>query len=105
MMEITPDTAEVVPFLQRELANIGFAINPRKTVALLPKRHVPTAEEISLLQGIDVRIAEQRGVKVVRVPIGTDAHAMDSAMEIVKTGEQNNSRGCCRACQTSSLPT
>ena len=28
MMEITPDTVEVVPFLQRELSNIGIAINP-----------------------------------------------------------------------------
>ena len=49
MMEITPDTVEVVPFLQRELANIGIAINPRKTVALPPKGHVPTPEENSLL--------------------------------------------------------
>ena len=37
MMEITPDTGEVVPFLQRELSNIGIAIDPSKTVALPPK--------------------------------------------------------------------
>ena len=42
MMEITPDTVEVVPFLQRELSNIGIVINPSKTVALPPKGHVPT---------------------------------------------------------------
>ena len=82
---------EVVPFLQRELTNIGIAINPRKTVALPLKGPVPTPQEISLLQGIDVRIAERGGVKVVGVPIGTDEYAIDSAMEIVKNGEQNNS--------------
>ena len=38
MMEITPDSVEVVPFLQRELSNIGIAINPSKTVALRPRR-------------------------------------------------------------------
>ena len=65
MMEITPDTAEVVPLLQRELANIGIAINPRKTFALPPKGHVPTPEEISLQEGIAVRIAERGRVKVV----------------------------------------
>ena len=77
---------EVVPFLQRELTNIGIAINPRKTVALPLKGPVPTPQEISLLQGIDVRIAERGGVKVVGVPIGTDEYAIDSAMEIVKNG-------------------
>ena len=75
-----------MPFLQRELTNIGIAINPRKTVALPPKGHVPTPEEISLLQGIDVRIAERGGVKVIGVPIGTDEYAMDRAMEIVRNG-------------------
>ena len=60
MMEITPDTVEVV--LQRELSNIGIAINPSKTVALPPKGHVPTPEQIALLQGIGVSIAERGGV-------------------------------------------
>ena len=45
MMEITPDTVEVVPFRQRELSNIGIAINPSKTVALPPKRHVPATTQ------------------------------------------------------------
>ena len=47
---------------------------------------MPTPEEISLLQGIDVRIAERGGVKVIGVPIGTDEYAMDRAMEIVRNG-------------------
>ena len=70
MKEITPDTVEVVPFLQRELVNIGIA---SKTVALPPKGHVPTPEEFSLIQGIDVRIAERGGVKVVGVSIVRDS--------------------------------
>ena len=47
---------------------------------------MPTLEEIALLESVDVRIAERGGVKVVGVPIGTDAYAMESAMEIVKNG-------------------
>ena len=84
MMEITPDTVEVVPFLQRELSNIGIAINPSKTIALPPKGHVPTPEQIALLEGIGVSIAERGGFKVVGVPMGTDEYARDSAMEIVR---------------------
>ena len=37
MVEITPDTVEVVPFLERELSNIVI-----DTHALLPKGHVPS---------------------------------------------------------------
>ena len=84
MTEVSIDTVGVVPFLQRELANIEIAINPNKTLALPPKGHVPTLDEIALLEGIDVRIAERGGVKVVGVPIGTDAYARASAMEIVE---------------------
>ena len=75
MMEITPDTVEVVPFLQRELSNIGVAINPSKTIALPPTGHIPTPEQITLLEGIGVSIAERGGVKVVGVPVGTDEYA------------------------------
>ena len=77
---------EVVPFLQRELSNIGIAINPSKTAALPPKGHVPTPEQIDLLEGIGVRIAERGGMKVVGVPVDTDEHAMESVMEIVRNG-------------------
>ena len=84
IMEITPDTVEVVLFLQRELFNIGIAINPSNTVALPPKGHVPTPEQIALLEGIGVSIAERGGIKVVGVPVGTDGYARESAMEIVR---------------------
>ena len=84
MTEVSIDTVGVVPFLQRELANIEIAINPNKTLALPPKGHVPTLDE--LLEGIDVRITERGGVKVVGVPIGTGAYARESAMAIVENG-------------------
>ena len=84
MVEVTSDTVEVVPFHQRELGSVGIAMNPSITVALPPKGHVPMPEENALLEGIDAHIAERDGVTVVGVPIGTDAYAMESAMEIVK---------------------
>ena len=34
MVEVTSDTVDVVPFLQRELASIGIAMNPSKMVSL-----------------------------------------------------------------------
>ena len=77
---------EVVSFLQQEPANISIALNPRKTVTVLSKGRIPMLEEIALLEGVDGRIAERVGVKVVGVPIGTDEYVMDSAMEIVKNG-------------------
>ena len=83
-MEITSDTMEAAPFLQRELSHIGIVVNPRKTAALPPKGHVPTLEECTLIEGIDVRIAERGGINVVCVPIGTKACTMANAMEIVE---------------------
>ena len=46
MVEVTSDTVDVVPFLQRELASIGIAMSPSKTVAFATKGHVPTLEEL-----------------------------------------------------------
>ena len=86
MVEVTSDAVDVVLVLQRELASNGIAMNPSKTVVLPPKGHVPTLEEIVLLESVDVLIAERGGVKVIGVPIGTDAYAMESAMEVVKNG-------------------
>ena len=84
MVEVASDTVEVLPSLQRELTSIDIVIHPSEMVAL--KGHVPAMEQIALLEGIDVRISERSGVKVVGVPIDTDAYAMESAMEIVRNG-------------------
>ena len=84
MPAITPDTVRVVFFLQHELCEIGIAMNPSKTAALPSKGHVPVPEEIALLGGIGVCIAEGRGVKVVGVPIINDAFTVNSVLKIVR---------------------
>ena len=90
MSEITPDTVRVVPFLQHDLCEIGIAMNPSKTVALPPKGHAPTPEEIALLRGIGVRITDGEEVKVAGVPIRNDEFAMNSALEIVRDGGEEH---------------
>ena len=104
MSEITPDTVRVVPFLQHDLCEIGIAKNPSKTVALPPKGHVPTPEEIALLGGIGLRIAEGWGVNVVGVPIGSDAFAMNNALKIVRDGRATRARPSADAGQTVGEP-
>ena len=61
-------------------------VNPAKTVALPPKGHDPTVEEISLLESVDVHIADDCGVAVDGVPIDTDEYVLDRATEVVKNG-------------------
>ena len=92
--EISPGTVGVVPFLDRELTARGIHLNPGKTVALAPKGHVPTPEDISLLAGIGVRIVDERGINVVGVSVGTDEFAIEGAIGIARDGGRNNSRGC-----------
>ena len=59
-------------------------MNPSNAVALPAKEHVPTLKENVLVEGVDVRIAERGGVKVVGVPIGTDEYAIEGAMEVAE---------------------
>ncbi|CAN0339095.1 unnamed protein product, partial [Laminaria digitata] len=82
LMGIEANTVRAFAFLRRELDDIGIVINPAKTVALPPKGHAPTAEEISLLESVGVRIAGEGGVTVVGVPIGTDEYVLERAMEV-----------------------
>ena len=69
-----------MPFLERELTARGMHLNPGKTVALAPKGYVPTPEEISLLAGVGIRIADEGGTKVVGVPVGTDEFAIELSL-------------------------
>ena len=104
--EISPGTVGVVPFLEHDLTARGIHLNSGKTVALAPKRRVPTPEEISLLAGVDVRIADEEGIKMVGVPVGTgELFATESAIGIVQDGGRNNSRGCCYECRINTRPT
>ncbi|CAN0560929.1 unnamed protein product [Laminaria digitata] len=72
LMGITANTGRAFAFLRRELDDIGIVVSPAKTVALSPKGHTPTAEKISLLQSVDVRISDEGRVTVGSVPIGTE---------------------------------
>ena len=75
-----------MPILARELTARGIHLNPGKTVALVPKGHVPTPEYISLLAGMGVRIPNEGGIKVVGVPVESDEFAIGSAIGIVGDG-------------------
>ena len=82
--EIPRGTVGVVPFLQRELTARGIHLIPGKTVALAPKEHVPTPEETSLLAGVGVHNADEGGIKVAGVPVGTDELGIENAKGIVR---------------------
>ena len=48
--------------LSRELDDINVVeVNPVKTVGLPPNTHAPTAEEISLLESVDVASQAKEG--------------------------------------------
>ena len=83
---ITANTIRAFAFLRRELDDIGIMVNAAKTVALPPKGHSPTVEKISLLESIEVLIADKEGVTVVGVPIGTEEYVLGRAMEVVRDG-------------------
>ncbi|CAN0090495.1 unnamed protein product, partial [Laminaria digitata] len=72
LMGITANTVRAIAFLLRKLDDIGIVVSHAKTVALPPKGHAPTAEKISLLESVDVRISDEGRATVVSVPIGTE---------------------------------
>ena len=84
LLRITADKVRALAFLRQELEDTGVVVNPAKTVALPPKGHTMTAEEISLLESVDVSITGEGGATVVGVPIGTDEYVLDRAMEVVR---------------------
>ena len=53
-------------------------------MALPPKGNAPIAEEISLLEIVYVRIADEGRMTVVGVPIGTEEYVLERAMEVMK---------------------
>ena len=84
LIGITANTISAFAFLRRESEDIGIVVNTPKTVALPPKCHAPTTEEILLLESVDVRLADEGGVAVVHVPIGSVEYALERARETVK---------------------
>lgn len=73
-------------FVRCLLDGIGIIIYPTKTLALFPKRQVPTAEHISLLASAYVRTVEEERVAVVGTPVGTAENVGKSAVGAVLDG-------------------
>ena len=65
LMGITANTIRAFAILRRELEDIRIVLNTSKTVGLSPKGHAPTAEEISLLESVDVRVVDEEGVTLM----------------------------------------
>ena len=86
LIGVTASAVRAFAFLWRELDDINaVVVNPDKNAGLPPNEHAPTAEEISLLESVDVGIAGEAGVTVIGVPIvGTDKHVLERAMELVR---------------------
>ena len=91
---IAANMVRAFAFLQRELDDIGVVVNAAKTVALPPEGHTPTAEEISLLESVEVRTADKGGVTVLGVPIGTKEYVRGRAMEVVRDGGADHLARC-----------
>lgn len=89
LMGVTANTDITFCFLRRELEDIGLVVKPTKIVALLPKGHAPTTEEGSLLESVGVDIADEVGMAVVGVPIGTYEDALGRLIEVVEDGGAN----------------
>ena len=85
-MGVTASILRGTPFFRRKLDGIDIVSNTAKTTALRPKWHRSTAEETTLLAGTDVRIAEEGGVTVVAVPIGTEEYVAARALGTVPGG-------------------
>lgn len=63
-----------------------LAIPPPRSCRYRKNGQAPTAEEISLLEIVDVHIAKEAGVTVVSVLIGIEDNVLDQASEVVKGG-------------------
>lgn len=74
-----------LPFGACLAESVSF-VYPTKTVALLPKRQVPTAEDVSLLASTFVRIVEEEGVEVVGASMGTAEDVEKRAVGAVRDG-------------------
>lgn len=84
LMGVTANTIRAIVHPRRELDGIDIAVNPAKTATLTPKGHAQTAEDISLLESVDVGIAEEGEVTVVSVPIVKNEYVLERTMVVVK---------------------
>lgn len=61
-------------------------VNTTKIVTLPTTGHSPTDEEMALLQSVDACIADEGGVTVFGISIGTDEYVLERDMEPAKDG-------------------
>ena len=101
LMGVTANRVRAFAFLRRDLVDISIVVNTAKTVALPPKGHAPTTEEISPVERVDVRIVGEGGVTVVCVPIGTEKCALERAIEVVRDRGADRLALCLVTCRTS----
>ena len=94
LMRITANTIRAFAFLRRELEDIGVVVNTSKTVAVPPKGHAPTAEEMLLVESVDARVVDEELLTVVGVPIGTHEYVFERAREILKEGDKDHFARC-----------
>lgn len=101
LIRIKANTIRAIVFLRCELRrHIVIVANPTKTVALPPRvvlpprAQAPIAEEISLLQSIDAHIAEEGGLTVVSIPIGTEERTVGLSGMAARTTSCAASRTC-----------
>lgn len=71
---VNTDGATVFPPAQARKQRPYCDPGPAKTVVLPRKGHASTAEEMSLLKSVDIRIAEEGEVTVVDVSLGTEEY-------------------------------
>ena len=99
-MRVTANTVRAFAFLRGELEDIGIVANTANTVAPPPKGHAATAEEISLLESVDVRIVGEGEMTVVGVPIGTDEYVLERTLEVVRMEERTVMGAASLSCRT-----
>lgn len=60
-MGVTANTIRAVSFVRSGRDDIGIVVNRAKTVALPRSRNAPMAEEVSLVESIDICMLPKRG--------------------------------------------
>ena len=92
---VKANTVRVIAFLRRQLDGIDIVVNHAKTVALQPKEHAPTTEVMSLLERVDIIVADEAGVtRSVGVPIGTEECVLERTMDVMKDGGADHLARC-----------
>lgn len=84
--EITADAVTTVPFLQRELREIGTVSNPAKTAAIPRRGHIPTTEEIALFASVGAFIAEEKGIDGMGISVDSKGYQVTCAARMVRDG-------------------